>query len=505
MFWPSTLAGALAIVACSPPAPPAPPPTPAPVAPSAAPVVAASLAESTVPAVDCPRATSFETDLVAREVECLLQRYIQIDTTNPPGHEIAAARFLAQVLADEGIESEVAESAPGRGNLMARLHATNGPAGAAPALMLVHHTDVVPAEASDWSVPPFAGVTRDGYVWGRGSLDNKGMGIAHLVACLMLKRLGVPLDRDVVFLAVADEESGGEYGARWLLQHEPDWFRGIGYALNEGGAIIDAGQGHAMYSVELAQKAPLWLRVTAHGTSGHGSAPEPNTAAAVLVRALARLAAYQFPTLVIPEVQAMFQARAQALSEAKRAPFRDLAASLKQPKFRDEFMQNPRDAALVHNTLAITQLTGSAKENVISGQASAVLDMRLLPGQNVDAVLADVRRVMAEPSLQIEPLLSWAAQRSPRDTPLFAAIEALAKTRDPGAPVMANVIGGFTDCNAFRAANIVCYGFHPMRLNLTDLHGIHGKDEKIQLTALAESVAGLHALFEQLAKAEPSK
>jgi acetylornithine deacetylase/succinyl-diaminopimelate desuccinylase-like protein len=226
----------------------------------------------------------------------------------------------------------------------------------------------------------------------------------------------------------------------------------VDFVLNEGGAIIEPAPGQVMYGVELAQKAPLWLRLTARGTSGHASAPTPDTATAVLVRALARLAEHRFPIVVVPEVQAMFAARAARLPEAERAPFRDLALSLKNPKFQSKFLQNPRDAALVRSTLAITQLSGSDKENVISEQASAVIDMRLLPGQDATRMTEELKRIMAEPSIELTALLSWTAQASPRDTPLFAAIERLARARHPGAPVMANVIGGFTDCNAFRTA-----------------------------------------------------
>jgi len=443
---------------------------------------------------NCPRATTAEIAAIRAEIECLLGEYVRLDTTNPPGNEIAAARFLERVLARDGIKSEVVLSAPGRANLVARVR------GREPghALMLVHHMDVVPASAPEWSVPPLSGMLRDGYLWGRGSLDDKGMGVAHLLSALLFVRLGLVPAHDVVFLAVADEESGGGQGARWLIEHQRAWFQGVEFALNEGGAILELGPGQLVYGVELAQKAPLWLRLTARGVSGHGSAPAPDTATSVLVRGLARLAEHRFPIVVIPEVQAMFAARAAALPEPERAPFRDLERSLKSPKFQKKFLEDAHDAALVHNTLAITQLSASDKENVISERASAVLDIRLLPGQNAQAVTEELKRVLAEPAIEVEPLLSWTAQAAPRDTPLFAAIERLAHARHAGAPVMANVIGGFTDCNAFRVAGIVCYGFHPMRVPVAEFHRVHGKDERIDTAVLAESVLGLHDLVREL-------
>ena len=445
---------------------------------------------------DCPRAPSLDSQAIEREVLCLLQHYIRIDTTNPPGNELRAARFLEQVLAREGIRAEVVEAAPGRANLMARLPGKNE----GKALVLMHHMDVVPASTTEWSVPPLSGEVRDGQVWGRGSLDNKGGGIVELVAFLLCKRLGLALDRDLVFLAVADEESGGAYGARWLMQHRRSWLEGVEFVLNEGGAIVDLGEGQLLYSVEFAQKAPLWLRVSAQGNSGHGSTPNPDSAANVLVRALARLEQYRFPIVVLPEVQALFSTRAAAMPEPLARSYKNLAASLQEQRFRDKFLTNPQDAALVQNTLAITMLSGSDKENVVAAEASAVIDVRLLPGQDTQAATEELTRVMAEPALRVQPILSWQAHPAPRDTVLFAAIERVARNRHPGAPVIPNVIAGFTDCNAFRAHGITCYGFLPLTLSLDDIRRIHGKDERIPVETLVTGVRELHALIAELAR-----
>jgi acetylornithine deacetylase/succinyl-diaminopimelate desuccinylase-like protein len=446
---------------------------------------------------DCPRAEAFEPQAVSAELSCLLAQYVRIDTTNPPGNELRGAQFLRAVLARDGIESELIESAPGRANLVARLHGQ----GPGRAVMLVHHMDVVPASPDEWSVPPFSGTIRAGELWGRGSIDDKGSGIAELLLVSISKRLGVPSARDLVLLAVADEESGSAYGSRWLVEHRKDLFTDVDYILNEGGGVLELKGGGPIYNVEVAQKAPLWLRVTAHGPSGHGSAPSPNTAANVLVRALARLAAHHFPISVLPEVQAMFAARAAAMPENERAAYRDLRGALENPRFREEFLKEPHDATLVQDTLAITMLSGSPKENVISERASAVLDLRLLPGEDAAAVTREVERVMAEPGLQIETLLSWRAYASPAETPLFGAIRELAAARDPGAPVTANVIGGFTDCNAFRAQRLICYGFFPLHVTLDDVSRVHGKDERVNVAALTRAVLDLHTLLERLGTA----
>jgi acetylornithine deacetylase/succinyl-diaminopimelate desuccinylase-like protein len=462
-------------------------------APIQAPAKAGAIAgEVSAVEAECPRALSLDREALSREAVCLLQRYIQIDTTNPPGNELRAAQFLERILKREGLSAEIIESAPGRANLVARLPGQ----GRGRALMLVHHMDVVPASASDWSVPPFSGTLRDGYVWGRGSLDNKGPGVAELMSVLMLKRLGVLLDRDVVLLAVADEESGGAQGVRWLMQHRRDLFADVELVLNEGGGILQLGPSRVVYGVEVAQKAPLWLRVTARGASGHGGAPRAGYAASLLVRALARVADYRFATHVLPEVQAMFTERAAAMPEAVGAAYRDLGSSLQDSAFRAQFLSDPQQAALVQNTLAITMLAGSDKENVISERASAVLDVRLLPGQDAESVTRELSDVLAEPALEIETILSWRAHTSPRDSSLFSAIERLARERDPGAPVTTNVISGFTDCNAFRAQSLICYGFLPLRITPDDIARVHGKDERLGVATLSQAILDLRALLE---------
>lgn len=432
----------------------------------------------------CPIARSLDAQAIEQEAVCLLSQYVQIDTTNPPGNELVAAQFLRGLLERAGLTATIVESAPGRANLIARL----SQAAPKPAIALAHHMDVVPAVASAWSVPPFAAVQRDGMLWGRGALDDKAGGILSLLTVLMAKRLEVALPYDLVFLALADEEAGGGQGARYLTAHKPELLRDVAFVLNEGGGIMQLPEGRALYQVEVAQKAPLWLRLIARGTAGHGSAPSANTATARLVRALGRLAEHEFPVQVLPEVQELYAGKAASLPEVLRDGARDLRTALERPAFRDAFLHDAHHAALVRNTLAISMLHGSDKENVIPGEASAVLDMRLLPGQDAAAVRGEVIALIADPNVEVETLLSWTAHSSPRDTPLFHAIEAQAAARDPGAPVLANVLGGFTDCNAFRAQGITCYGYMPLRLAPHAFAGIHGNDERIPTAALGDAV-----------------
>ena len=443
----------------------------------------------------CTRAMSMAPAALEAEALCLLRQYVQIDTTNPPGNELSTARFLAAFLAGEGIEATLFESAPGRANLYARLRGD----GSRRALMLVHHMDVVPADAQEWSVPPFAAQSRDGYLWGRGTLDNKGPGIMEVLSFVMLKRLNVPLARDVVLLAVADEEQGGGKGARYMMAEHFDLFADVEFALNEGGAMLKFDDGHMLYAVEFAQKVPLWLKLTASGPAGHASLPKSDAATHRLVRALARLEKFEFPLVVVPEVQQVFTQRAAGLPAEQRASYLDLSKSLAEPAFRAEFLNDAHNAAMVRNTLAITMLTGSTKENVYSAQASAVLDLRLLPGQDPHVVSAELERVMAEPAVHVDALLSSSAHSSPLDTALYKAIAALVARHDAGAQVTANFIGGFTDCNTFRARGITCYGFMPMHLPMAETERVHGRDERISIDDLRNATVLLHELIRDVA------
>jgi acetylornithine deacetylase/succinyl-diaminopimelate desuccinylase-like protein len=485
------LALVLGVACTAPPAPryivvtdPAVPSTPMPASADPPPAEVSKAAA-------CPRATALDAAQIEREAACLLAEYVRIDTTNPPGNERAAAEFLHGVLARDGIAAEIVESPNGRANLIARLPGT----GAGKAVALAHHMDVVPATPSEWSVPPLDATVKDGYLYGRGSIDNKGGGIMGVLTLLMAKRLNAPFPRELVVLALADEEAGSAEGSRFLTAARPELFKGIEFVLNEGGAIVKVAPDRVAYNVELAQKAPLWLKLTARGASGHGSLPTPDSAADRLVRALARVSNHRFPIVVLPEVQALYASKAASLPEPLKKGALDLEAALKKPAFRDAFMRDPHHAALVQTTLAITVLKGSDKENVIPGEASAVLDLRILPGQDANTVIAEVTRAVADATVEVKPVLSWQAHSSPRDTAMFRAIEAFAQKNDPGAPLFANVLSGFTDCNHFRAAGVTCYGFMPLRIAPQEFAGIHGKDERIELAALARAVIDLHSLL----------
>jgi acetylornithine deacetylase/succinyl-diaminopimelate desuccinylase-like protein len=429
-----------------------------------------------------------------QEAVSLLSRYIQIDTTNPPGNEIKAAQFFKEIFDREGIEARIIESAPGRGNIYARVRGS----GAKKAVMLLNHMDVVPADAKLWKEAPFSGTVKDEHIWGRGALDMKGPAIAELMTLVALKRNNVALRGDVIFLGTADEEAGGALGAEFLLEKHPELFANVSVVLNEGGGVrLDNNGKVQSYSVSVAEKTPLWLRLIATGAPGHGSTPIRDAAVDRLVLALGRLVAYQTPIKVVPEVQKFFADTAAGEPENRRRQYQDLRTALKDPTFAIDFTSNPRNNASVRNTISVTRLQGSDKVNVIPAHASADIDVRLLPGEDPQSFIGEVRRVIGDESIRIEVLLSFPAATSPADPEAMKAIQELAKTHDNNVPVVAPLVRGFTDCHFFRARGISCLGFMPLR-NIASEGLVHGVDERISLDSLRSGVRSLYELVHKL-------
>ena len=304
----------------------------------------------------------------------------------------------------------------------------------------MHHMDVVPAQANLWSEPPFSGAIKDGVIWGRGALDNKGGGVMALLTLVALKRQNIQLKGDVIFLGTADEEAGGVLGAGFLLEKHPELFKDVSVVFNEGGGIRVGDDGRArLYSVGVAEKVPLWLKLTAPGTPGHAASPGDNQAVLKLVAALNRLASYQSPIKVIPEVQKFYADSAATAPANRREQYLDLRKALQDPMFAAEFLKDRSNNARVRNTISITGIKGSDKINVIPAEASAEVDVRLLPGEEPQAFINELRRVLADDSIKIEILLSRTAATSPASPEAMKVIAEYAKTNDPGA---ADLISG---------------------------------------------------------------
>jgi acetylornithine deacetylase/succinyl-diaminopimelate desuccinylase-like protein len=394
-------------------------------------------------------------------------RYLQIDTSNPPGNEKPAARFLGSLIEREGIATEYIETAPNREVLVARLPGD----GSKRPLMLCNHTDVVPVEARYWEVPAFEGVIREGRVYGRGAVDMKGCGVMQLMAFLLAHRQRLPLKRDLVFCAVPDEEAGSTFGMEWLCEHRPDVVD-VEFELSEGGGGTNkfGGKETRLFSVATNEKDIAWLRLTAVGTPGHGSRPHADNSAVHLIRALNRLADWDRALTYTGETNAYLDRLAEA---GLMPPRSDLSAVEEKVRRAPELM------AAFMNTLNITMGQWGIKANVIPAKSEAVIDCRLLPGQSKEDWIRQVRERVDDDRVTIE--LVSPDQGEPAavawDTELFRTIESVVKGAMEDAVIVPGLTIGGTDNRFLRAKGIPAYGFIPCLLSPAERAGFHGNNE----------------------------
>jgi acetylornithine deacetylase/succinyl-diaminopimelate desuccinylase-like protein len=431
-------------------------------------------------------------DAVARggdEAVEWLSGYLEIDTSNPPGNESAAAAYLAGILHAEGIPTRLLVTPGGRANLYARLPATSPTAGA---LLLLHHMDVVPP-GDGWARRPFAAEVADGRIWGRGAIDAKSLGITHLAALVELVRSGARLERDVVFLAVADEETGGAEGMRWLLEEHGELFEDVAGVLNEGGSNRVAGDRLFWWGVEVAQKRPLWLRVSTQGRGGHGSTYNPSSATHQLVASLANLFREAPQLRLTTPAKDYFGALSRFHGEAFGQVFGSPEHAVVEREFqrmREEGRTGevlmPGMTAFFQDTIQITSLeTPTTSINVVPQQASALLDVRLLPDTPVEEILKRIRQSIGK-NAAIEVLLSSPpTPPSSTSTDVYRAIE---RTLGAQAPLVPSFITGTTDSRYFRERGVPAYGFSPFVLSGEEVRGIHGADESIPLGRFHEGL-----------------
>jgi acetylornithine deacetylase/succinyl-diaminopimelate desuccinylase-like protein len=440
---------------------------------------------------------------VEEEATTLLSELIRINTTNPPGNETKAARYLSENLTKDGFKCEIFESAPERGSVVTRLKGT----GEKPNLLLLSHLDVVAANAKEWSVDPFGGVVKDGFVWGRGALDMKGMTAIEAIALKLLKRNGVELKGDVILAATADEETGGIGGADYLLRnHRGKVF--APYVLNEGGGSAIPIRDKNVYTVNTAEKGLMWFRVKAKGTPGHGSMPEAaDNAIMRMNRVVDKLGNYRAEVTLVPTMR-------QFLSEfaAEDASLRDpLQRILADPQLSDKVLGELEKTAMslvdeirprLRMTVTPTVIHGGVKENVIPSECEAVFDCRVLPGQTTSQAQALIRELLNDVDLgklAFENIQVQEASESPTETPLYTVIRDVLHEFEPDCGVAPVLMAGGTDSRFFRRMGSVCYGFHPMhsetRYGAKLTRREHGIDERISVENL---VFGASVLYETI-------
>jgi acetylornithine deacetylase/succinyl-diaminopimelate desuccinylase-like protein len=454
-------------------------------------------------AVPIPVRTSGEPDwqAVSEEAVRLMVEYLQVDTTNPPGNEARAVSFLARILEREGIQYEIFESAPGRANLYARIRGS----GRKRPLILLNHTDVVPASREFWSVDPFGGAIVGGNIYGRGALDMKSLGLVQLMALILLKRQRVQLDRDVIFLATADEESGGRLGAGWFVKNHPELISDAEFLLTEGSSNNVRGGSALYYGIGVTEKAPCWIRLTARGAPGHGSVPRKASAPSRLIRALAKLESYETQLRVTPAVARYFRSIAEFQSDPElRRAYMDIESAIRDQDLRDRVLSMPQNNALLRNTIQPTVINVGSKTNVIAPIATAEVDCRLLPGQKPEDFVQEIKRVIADPAVEVEVILAFEATESPLETDLWRAIADAVRYEDRAARFIPTVLAGFTDSHFFRRAGIICYGFSPFLIPDSDFEGVHGNNERISVENISRGARLMYRIVHRLCAALPS-
>jgi len=452
------------------------------------------------PSTQAPSQSEFNLPRLESEAILWLQGFIRINTSNPPGNEIAAAKYLAAIMQREGINSEIFESTPGRGFLVARLSATAMP-DSSRALLLMGHLDVVGVDPSKWTVDPFGGVIKDNYLYGRGAIDDKGMTIANLAVLTALKRSNAHLNRDVIFLAEGDEEAGGQFGMRFAVDKYWDKIA-AGFALNEGGTIVLKDGKPQYVGVQVAEKVSRNLNVIATGTSGHSSIPRKDDPVTHLAAAIDKIAAYQTPVQFNSVTRAYFEGLAKIEDEETSKWMR----ALEEPD-RAEHSQrfisnaNPIWGAMMHDTIAPTMLQAGIRANVIPAEARGVVNLRLLPGNLVEPLVAKLQQAVNDPEVKLEVQEGGAppAPSSSTTSELYNTIAQVAGQQFPGIAVLHYMSPMTTDSAYLRMRNVQAYGLLPFPLTDEDVFRMHGNDERIPLDSFRKGVDVLYGIVTSFA------
>ena len=431
----------------------------------------------------------------------MLVDLIRIDTSNPPGHEGAIAEYLAPKFKTLGFEVDVIQTpTPGKSVLVARLRGD----GSKRPLLLAAHADVVGVEREKWTVDPFAGLVRDGYVFGRGAIDFKGGMAVFVRAAMMLAENKVPLARDVIFLAEADEEGGLSYSTPWLAANH--WPKiDCEFALNEGGWIMKGRDGRVQYvSISTADKMTLPIVMTARGTSTHSSMPRPDSAIFALSRALARLADHEPELKLIPSTRQFFQTLAKTSPEPMATEFRNLVGSNAALARRAdaEISKDPLLHAIMRNTIAPVIMNAGFRSNVIPGSAEVTLNVRLIPGTDPMDMVGEIQRTIADPKIDVRITGTSSVPAglvpSSQDTDLFRALQEAARRQFPGAEVTPYLFQAATDAAPWRSRGIPVYGIYPYPIDADDLSRMHGNDERVSVESLAQ---GTQMIYQTLVAA----
>jgi acetylornithine deacetylase/succinyl-diaminopimelate desuccinylase-like protein len=434
-------------------------------------------------------------DHLLKEAIQYLQGYIRIDTVNPPGNEVEGAKFFKKIFDKDSIPCQIFEPSPGRGSLLATLKGN----GKKRPILFLNHIDVVPVERERWSFDPFAGVIQDGYLYGRGAIDDKSMGIIEMMALLILKREKISLERDILFFATADEETGGRWGVQWAVENVSSLMESE-YALNEGGyVILDEKGAPDRYEISSGQKVVFQIHLRARGTSGHGSMPHRDNPNVKLIHALEAVTKWETPYNILPMVKEYFFRMAPKQPLDERKFFEDIEKGLSDPSFSAKLTSNPIYNAMVRDTISLTILQGGSKANVIPSESNATLDCRLIPGSSKKNFLKEIKKRLGD-EIEIEGSMEGnPVSPSPFNTDLFQAVQKFAKENDPNCPVVPLLLPGATDSRFLREKGMTTYDFCPFRMPEKEIFRVHGNDERIAIENLRFGMKMLVEVIKEVA------
>lgn len=437
---------------------------------------------------------------IENEITMILSNLIRIDTTNPPGNELKAALYLNNILAAEGFECKIIKSTPGRANIITRMEGT----GEKPTLLLLSHLDVVTANKKQWSVNPFGGLIKDGFVWGRGTLDMKGMTAIEVMVCILLKRNKVKLKGDLILAATADEEKGGIKGVKYLMENYGDQIS-ADYIINEGGGIGIPIKNRTIFTIQNAEKGIIWFKVKTKGIPGHASMPDKSSNAIILMnKVIDKLVNYNPKYFLHVSLRLFLEKLAKMDSQLNEA-FSTIITNPQQSDLAlDKLIASYPDLVKeirprVKMTITPTIIRGGLKENVLPSECETTFDCRILPGQSSDNALKVIRSLLNNidsENIELEILQIQEPTVSKINTIFYDNIVSVLKDFEPGCSVTPLLMTGGTDSRFFRRAGSVCYGFQP-RLPEKPYHRIvkreHGIDERISTRNL---IFGVSVLYE---------
>ncbi len=451
------------------------------------------------------QAPSSQPDLgkLAEEAQGWLADMIRINTSNPPGNELAVAKYISGILQKEGIPNEVVEMAPGRSIVIGRLQA--GPlADPANALLLVAHQDTVGVDPTKWTVDPFGAIVRDGYLYGRGSIDDKSMLAANLATMVELKRTGARLGRDVIFLATDDEEGGGAASIKVTIEKYWDKIA-CAYALNEGGRVM-LKDGKVQYvGIQASEKVSYNVVVTATGPSGHGSMPRPDNAVVHLAAAIAKLGTYQVPA----EPNTITRRYFEQLAKVEENDTAKWMRALEQPERADLAVkhlseESPMWNSMLRDSITPTIINAGFRNNVIPSEATANLNVRMLPGHSVDALIGQFAKVVNDPQIRFKLARDPGENAPPSDitNQLYKTIERITPQDFSGAIAIPFLSTGATDSASLRLHKVQAYGLEPFPLTESDDARMHGDDERIPVDSFRKGVMFLYHVVSDFASSK---